>query len=104
MPPIRAEKPCDAIWPVEAMAIDETKEFVFLACIRAAWVDDDTFLGVIVIDDISVFRKGIEDKLFQFKHSIIFGTVLRQAQEPKVVESVEVLHSFARAKIRFFPQ
>ena len=89
---------------LEVMAVDETEEFVFLACIRAAWVDNDTFLGVVIVNDISVFRKGIEDKLFQFKHSIFFDTAFRQAQGPKVVESVEALHSFARAKIRFFPQ
>ena len=53
---------------LEAMAVDETEEFVFLACIRATRIDDDTFLGILVIDNISVFRKGIEDKRFELEH------------------------------------
>jgi hypothetical protein len=49
---------------LEAMAVYEPEEFIFLACIGAARIDDDTFLGAIVVNDISVFRKGIKDKLF----------------------------------------
>ena len=49
------------------MAVNEAKKFVFLTRIGAARVDDDTFLGVIVVNDVCVFRKGIEDKGFVFE-------------------------------------
>ena len=52
----------------EAMSVDEPEKLVFLACIRAARVDDDTFFGIVVIDDICVFPKGIEDKRFELEH------------------------------------
>ena len=56
----------------EAVAVNEAKEFVLLARSGAAWVDDDTFLGVAVINDVCVFRKGIADKRFDLKHNDVF--------------------------------
>lgn len=46
---------------LEAVAVDEAEQLVFLACVGAARVDDDTFLAVVVVDDVCVFREGIED-------------------------------------------
>ena len=51
---------------LEVMAIDEAEKFIFLACIGTARIDDNTFLSVLVINDVGVFRKGIEDELFEF--------------------------------------
>lgn len=55
------------------MAVDEAEEFVFLARIGATWVNDNTFLGVIVVNDVCVFPKGIEDKGFEFEHDFIIS-------------------------------
>ena len=52
----------------EAVAVDEAEELVFLACRGAARVDDDAFLGVVVVNDKGVFREGIEDDLFELEH------------------------------------
>ena len=49
---------------LEVMAIDEVEKFIFLACIGAARVNDDAFLGVLVVNDVGVFRKGIKYELF----------------------------------------
>ena len=54
---------------LEAVAVDEAEELVFLARVGAARVDDDTFLGVVVVNDEGVFRKGIENKLFELEHN-----------------------------------
>ena len=53
---------------LEAMAVDEAEELILLAYVGAARVDDDTVLGGIVVDDVGVFREGIEDKGFELKH------------------------------------
>ena len=45
---------------LQLVAVDETEQAVFLAFVGAARVDDDTFLGV-VVKDVGVFRKWIED-------------------------------------------
>ena len=37
------------------MTVDETEKLVFLGGITATWVDDDTFLGIFVVNNISVF-------------------------------------------------
>ena len=57
---------------LEAMAVDVTEEFVCLALGGAAGVDDDTFFGTVVVNDISVFRKGIEYEGIKFKHNDVF--------------------------------
>ena len=54
---------------LEVMAVDEAEEFVLFARSGATRVDDNTFFGVVVINDISVFRKGIKYELFEFKHN-----------------------------------
>ena len=67
------------------MAIDEAKEFVFLRHIGAAWVDDDAFFFVVIVNDVGIFREGIEDERFELEHNIFFDAalrLLRQAQEP----------------------
>ena len=90
---------------LETVAVDKTKERVFLGWRGTARVDDDTFLGGIVIDDVGVFREGIEYEGFEFEHSCIIEPALRQAQGPtrvKVVELVETPTVFSRAKVRFF--
>ena len=46
---------------LQLVAVDETEQAVFLSFVGAARVDDDTFLGV-VVKDVSVFRKWIEDE------------------------------------------
>lgn len=43
------------------MAVDEAEELVFGTDCITAWVDDDAFFGVVVVNDVGVFRKGIED-------------------------------------------
>ena len=53
---------------LEAVAVDEAEEFVFLARIGAAGVDEDTFFGIVVVNDIGIFREGIEDEFFDFEH------------------------------------
>ena len=50
------------------MAVDKAKEFVLLRHIGAARVDDDAFLGVVVINNVGVFRKRIENEGFELKH------------------------------------
>ena len=45
---------------IRIINVDETEQAVFLAFVGAARVDDDTFLGV-VVKDVGVFRKWIED-------------------------------------------
>ena len=57
---------------LEAVAVDVAKEFVLLALVGATRVDDDTFLGVVVVNDIGVFREGIEDKGIKLKHNDVF--------------------------------
>ena len=54
------------------MTIDEAEEFIFFTSIGAAWINDDAFLGVAVINDIGVFREGIKDELFEFEHNYVF--------------------------------
>ena len=39
----------------QPMTVDETEKLVFLGGITATWVDDDTFLGLLVVNNISVF-------------------------------------------------
>ena len=57
---------------LEAMAVDETEELVCLAISGAARVDDDTFFGTVVVNDIGIFRKGIEYEGIKFKHNYVF--------------------------------
>lgn len=52
------------------MAVHKAEEFILFGRIGATRVNDDAFFGVVVIDDISVFRKGIEDKGFDFEHNV----------------------------------
>ena len=82
---------------LEAMAVDETEEFVFLGHIGAAWIDEDAVCGIVVINDIGVFREGIKDKLFEFEHDYNFDAALRRAQGP-------LEHVFFGAKVGIFPQ
>ena len=56
----------------EAMAVDETKELVFGTDCITAWVDDDAVLGVGVVNDVSVFREGVENELFYIEHNDVF--------------------------------
>ena len=49
---------------LEAVAVDEAEKLVFLARRGAARVDDDAFESVFVVNDVSVFREGIEDEGF----------------------------------------
>lgn len=53
---------------LEAVAVDETKEFVLLAWIGAARVDDDAFFRAVVINDVSFFTERIKDERFEFEH------------------------------------
>ena len=53
---------------LEAVAVDEAEEFVLLAWIGTAGVDEDTFFGIVVVNDIGAFREGIKDKFFEFEH------------------------------------
>ena len=57
---------------LEAVAVDVAKEFVLLALVRATRVDDDAFLGIVVVNDIGVFREGIENERIKFKHNDVF--------------------------------
>ena len=50
------------------MAVDKAEEFILLASVGAARVYDDAFLGVVVINDVVVFRKRIENEGFELKH------------------------------------
>jgi len=56
---------------LEAVAIDEAKKLVFLIRRTTTWVDDDTFARF-GINDICVFREGVEDKGFEFEHIGVF--------------------------------
>ena len=82
---------------LEPMAVDEAKEFVFLARIGATRVDDDTFFDNVVVYDIGVFRERIKDKGFELEHKYCFDTALRQAQGP-------LRDMFFGAKVGIFPQ
>ena len=82
---------------LEPMAVDEAEEFVFLARIGAAWVDNDTFFDNVVVYDIGVFRERIKDKGFELEHKYCFDTALRQAQGP-------LRDMFFGAKVGIFPQ
>lgn len=53
----------------QPVAVDEAEELVFAALRIAARVNDDAFLGGIIIDDISVLREWIKDERFYFKHT-----------------------------------
>jgi len=57
---------------LEAMAVDEAEEFIFLAGIGAARVNNDAFLGIVVVYDVCVFRERIKDELFEFEHNHVF--------------------------------
>lgn len=57
---------------LETVAVDVAKEFVLLALVRATRVDDDAFLGAVVVNDIGIFREGIEDKGIKLKHNDVF--------------------------------
>lgn len=59
---------------LEPLAVDEAKKLIFLARRGAAGVDDDTFLGRVVVNDIGVFRERIENELFELEHSFFFCT------------------------------
>ena len=54
---------------LEVVAVDKAKEFIFLTCIGAAWVNDDAFEGV-VVKDVGVFAKKIENEGFEFEHCV----------------------------------
>ena len=51
---------------LKAMAVDETEKLILFSCVGTSWVDDDTFFDIIIVNDVSVFGKGIKDKLFEF--------------------------------------
>ena len=53
---------------LQPMAVDEAKEFALLGGVGAARVDDEAFLGVVVVNDVGVFRKRIEDEGFELEH------------------------------------
>ena len=82
---------------LEAMAVDEAEEFIFLAGIGASRVNDDAFLGIVVVNDVGVFRERIEDELFEFEHDNNFDAALRRAQGPQE-------HVFFGAKVGIFRQ
>ena len=52
---------------LETVAVDEAEKFILLEWVGAARVDDDAFAGF-GIDDVGVFRKGIEDEGFESEH------------------------------------
>ena len=49
---------------LEIVTVDETKEFILFGHIGAAWVYNNAFLFVVIVNDIGVFSKWIEDKGF----------------------------------------
>lgn len=53
---------------LQPMAVDKAEELVFFSNIGTASIYDDAFLGVVIIDDVGIFRKGIEDKRIEFEH------------------------------------
>lgn len=57
---------------LEAMTVDEAEEFILFARSGAARVNDDAFLGIVVVNDIGVFREGIENERIKFKHNDVF--------------------------------
>ena len=65
---------------LEAVAVDEAKELVFLAGIATARVDDDAVVCSVVVNDVCAFREGIEDEGFEFEHDLSFDAGLRDAR------------------------
>ena len=57
---------------LEAESVDVAKEFVLFTLVGATWVDDGAFLGIVVVNDIGVFREGIENERIKFKHNDVF--------------------------------
>ena len=76
---------------LEALAVDESEKSVFLVRCSTAWVDDNAFFGAVVVNDISVFSKGIEDERFEFEHGCFIEPALRQAQGPIKLKSLSLL-------------
>lgn len=74
---------------LQLMLVDKAEELVFLSRRGTARVDDDALLGIVVVNDVSVFRKRIEDEGFYFEHNFNLILALRQARGPKAAELVE---------------
>jgi hypothetical protein len=52
----------------QSMAVDEAEEFILFACRGTAWIDDDTRFAFLIVNDVCVFRKRVEDELFELEH------------------------------------
>ena len=55
---------------LEAVAVDEAEEAVRFVMRGTTGIDDEAFFGVVVIDDVGVFRKRVENEGFEFEHSL----------------------------------
>lgn len=58
---------------LQPMAVDEAEELVLLVWGRAAGINDEALFGVVVINNVGVFGKRVENKGFKFEHSQLFG-------------------------------